>query len=63
MGLWRDEEERSRPGEVAGFKADAYRRSGADLFVESDTHLAQEIAELSKKPVLCPAAGKIFPVA
>lgn len=41
-----------RQAEIASFKADAYQRTGAILFVESNPGLADMIAQLSGKPVL-----------
>jgi uncharacterized HAD superfamily protein/hypoxanthine phosphoribosyltransferase len=44
--------ERRRQGAHASFKASVYVETGAGLFVESEDQQAQEIAELSGKPVL-----------
>ena len=38
---------------TAPFKADVYRRSGASLFLESSVRQAIEIAELSRREVVC----------
>jgi hypothetical protein len=45
---------------IARWKADHYKRSGLSLFAESDPTQARLIAELTKKPVLCPAAGRVI---
>jgi uncharacterized HAD superfamily protein/adenine/guanine phosphoribosyltransferase-like PRPP-binding protein len=45
--------ERQRLGAHGTFKADYYRRSPFDLFIESENAQAMTIARLSGKPVLC----------
>jgi uncharacterized HAD superfamily protein/hypoxanthine phosphoribosyltransferase len=45
-------EERRRQGAHGSFKAKVYKETGAGIFVESEGRQAQEIADLSKKPVL-----------
>jgi uncharacterized HAD superfamily protein len=60
MGPWKDLEHRSRPGQVAQFKAQEYAQRTASLFVESDPGQAETITGISGKPVICPAAGKVF---
>ena len=45
-------EERRRRGAHASFKAKIYRETGSCIFVESEGRQAQEIADLSQKPVL-----------
>lgn len=45
---------------IARWKADHYKRSGLSLFAESDPTQARLIAELAKKSVLCPAAGRVI---
>jgi uncharacterized HAD superfamily protein/hypoxanthine phosphoribosyltransferase len=45
-------EERRRQGAHGSFKARIYRETGAGIFVESEGRQAQEIANLSNKPVL-----------
>lgn len=52
--------ERDRPGAVARFKADHFAKSGLSWFVESCPFQAEEIAQITGKPVICPAAGKVF---
>lgn len=47
--------------EVAEWKAKHYAGSDCILFAESDPYQAEAIAELSRKPVLCPAASRVFP--
>jgi hypothetical protein len=46
---------------IASMKAREYAASGCGLFAESDTWQAQRINEITGKPVLCPAAGRVFP--
>jgi orotate phosphoribosyltransferase len=46
---------------VGTWKAALYRRSGCRLFAESEPRQAAIIAQVSGMPVLCPAAGRIFP--
>jgi hypothetical protein len=45
---------------VSAIKAHHYRHSACSLYVESDPRQAREISVLSEKPVLCPAAGRVF---
>ena len=46
---------------VSRFKAEHYSAAGdLTLFVESDERQAKEIAQLTGKPVVCPAVGKVF---
>lgn len=45
-------EERRAQGNHGKFKGEVYRRSPAHLFIESELHQAEEIAEVSGKPVL-----------
>ena len=44
---------RRRPGIRTAFKADTYRQTGAELFVESSVYQSFEIANLANRPVLC----------
>jgi uncharacterized HAD superfamily protein len=60
MGPWDNLDDRNRPGEVSLLKAQEYAASSLFLFVESDPRQAPVIADLSGKPVLCPAAGRVF---
>jgi uncharacterized HAD superfamily protein/adenine/guanine phosphoribosyltransferase-like PRPP-binding protein len=46
-------QERQRMGAHGSFKAEFYRRSDAELFIESEYGQAVKIAKLSGKPVLC----------
>jgi len=48
-----DAETRRRLGAHAPFKADVYRRSSAELFIESEPAQAEAIARRSGKDVLC----------
>jgi len=60
--------ERQRRAAHGSFKAEYYRQSPADLFIESENAQARTIAQLSGKPVLClethrliePSAGAIL---
>lgn len=45
--------ERVAAGAHGTYKANVYRETGADLFIESSMPLAVEIAELSGRPVFC----------
>jgi len=45
-------EERRRLGAHASFKGQHYRKSSATIFIESELHQAEEIANISGKPVL-----------
>jgi uncharacterized HAD superfamily protein/hypoxanthine phosphoribosyltransferase len=45
--------ERQRMGAHGTFKADYYRKSHSDIFIESENGQAMTIARLSGKPVLC----------
>lgn len=45
---------------VSAIKAHHYRESACSLYVESDPRQAREISLLAGKPVLCPAAGRVF---
>jgi hypothetical protein len=48
---------------VAEFKAYHLDRSTCILMAESDPAQAATINRITRKPVLCPAAGKVFPAA
>jgi uncharacterized HAD superfamily protein len=60
MGPWQNLRERYKPGTIARWKAQEFSKAPCSLFIESDPRQAEEIARLSKRPVLCPAAGKVF---
>lgn len=60
MGPWPTLTERSQPGAIVRWKAQQYAESSLLVFVESDPRQAEPIALLSGKPVLCPAAGRVF---
>lgn len=45
--------ERIAAGRHAAFKAEAYAAARASIFLESNRHQAQEIAEITVKPVIC----------
>jgi hypothetical protein len=61
LEMWQGtDEERERPMAVSRFKAAHYGRSSLALFVESCPIQAREIADITMKPVVCPAAGKVF---
>ena len=53
-------EERKRRAEHAKFKADVYRETGANLFIESDPHQAADISTQAKKPVFCYESNEMF---
>jgi hypothetical protein len=48
------------PLPIARYKAEHFAASGLAYFVESDPVQAAEIARLTKRPVICPAAGEVF---
>jgi uncharacterized HAD superfamily protein/orotate phosphoribosyltransferase len=52
--------ERMRLGAHSKHKAKVYRSTGASLFYESDIEQAQEIAQLSGRPVLCPTNMNLY---
>jgi uncharacterized HAD superfamily protein len=49
------------PMRIAGFKARHYAASACGLFAESELAQAERINHLTGKPVLCPAAGRVYP--
>lgn len=53
-------DERRKPGVQGSFKAKVYRDSDACLFIENENQLAEEIAGLSGKPVLCLQTHRII---
>lgn len=53
-------EARNEPGAVSRYKAEHFLQSGLAYFVESCPRQAAEIAALAQKPVVCPAARKVF---
>jgi orotate phosphoribosyltransferase len=53
-------EARIAAGSHGRFKAAAYTRADALLFIESDREQAQEIAQLSGRPVFCVATGEMI---
>jgi len=55
-----DKEVRVREGRHAIFKADAYNRTDALLFIESSPSQASEIARRAGKPVLCVETGNMI---
>lgn len=52
--------DRWRVWRVSQWKAEIYKRSTCSYFAESSERQAREIAGLSGKPVICPAAGRVF---
>lgn len=48
-------------GRIAALKAEHYAASACVLFAESDPWQAERIRDLTGRPVLCPAAGRVFP--
>ena len=62
MRAWgRPDDHAHDPHQVARWKSEFYAASTARLFAESDPDQAREIARRARKPVLCPAAGRVFP--
>lgn len=67
MGPWENLEQRKQ-ADIAAFKSEHYRNfmkktirpPGPHLFIESDPHQAERIAQLSKGIVVCPAANRCF---
>lgn len=53
-------EDREKPGAIAAFKAEHFKKSGLQFFVESDPEQAAEIARLTRKTVVCPSAKRCF---
>lgn len=50
----------SARGDVAAWKAREYAASGCGFYAESDPGQAERIWRLSGKPVICPAAGRVW---
>ncbi len=50
----------ARQGKQAKFKAEAFRATGASVFVESDARLANEIAQLSGKPAIAFGTNELY---
>jgi hypoxanthine phosphoribosyltransferase len=59
MGPWATLQAR-RGDNVAQWKGEAYQKLSVAMFVESDARQAPEIARAAGKPVLCPAAERVF---
>jgi hypoxanthine phosphoribosyltransferase len=59
MGDWPDLSQRSL-AKVVALKADAFARSDCTWFAESDPCQAELIAARVPRPVICPAAGRVF---
>jgi len=53
-------EERLKLGAHAEHKANAYKKSGLELFVESDPKQAFDIHQITKKPVFCVNNNKMY---
>ncbi|SFR52747.1 orotate phosphoribosyltransferase [Halogeometricum limi] len=51
---------RQQQGDHAEYKAEVYKQTGADLFIESSMSQAAEICERSKKPVHCYEANEML---
>lgn len=58
MGQWDSIQERR--GKQAAYKAGAYLRSGMELFIESSSEEAKEIARMSEKAVWCIDDGRAY---
>ncbi len=50
----------ARRGKQASFKAEAFRATGARIFVESDAKLAHDIAQLSGKPAIAFGTNTLY---
>ena len=60
MGPWESTQQRRELYRAGQHKGEAYAESACTLFIESDERQAQLIFEQARKPVLCPAAGRVF---
>jgi adenine/guanine phosphoribosyltransferase-like PRPP-binding protein len=60
MGPWKTIAARRQAGPLGKWKAREFTKLGLDLFVESDPVQAAEICRFAAKPVLCPAAQRLF---
>ncbi|MGE3268397.1 MAG: phosphoribosyltransferase family protein [Chloroflexota bacterium] len=59
MMQYPDAQARKQAGAYAEYKAEAYQRTGAALFIESSERQAVRIAALTGKPVLCLETGTL----
>jgi uncharacterized HAD superfamily protein len=59
MGPWQSKQERSKDS-VSRWKAEQVNKHKMAMFVESDPKQSESISKLSKVPVLCPEARKVF---
>jgi hypothetical protein len=60
MARWDSTEARGRNYHAGEHKGTAYAKSACALFIESDESQAELIFQVAKKPVLCPAAERVF---
>ena len=51
---------RNKRKAISSFKAKAYLETNLELFIESDPTQAREIAEISKRPVVCTQTNEVF---
>ena len=58
MGPWKSQA--ARNGHIAAWKGSVYRKLPQSMFVESDPRQAPVIAEIARKPVLCPALQRVI---
>jgi hypothetical protein len=60
MGPWKTAAQRRRQLDPAEHKGRYFAESSCELFIESSPWQARVISQASGKPVLCPAADKVF---
>ena len=57
FGQWATARERNH---IADFKAKMVQELELTAYIESDVRQARRIAEITKRPVACPAANYVF---
>lgn len=60
MGSWKTEEERLRPHEIARYKSAHFANSGLVTYVESHPSLAKQIAQMTRRQVICPTIRAVY---
>jgi uncharacterized HAD superfamily protein len=60
MGPWPTQADRRRGRDIDRFKAFCLKNSSCYAFCESDPAQAESICRLARKPVLCPAAKRLY---
>ena len=60
MGQWPTVEAQNEARAISNWKAEQFERIQPNFFVESDVHLAREIADTSGGWVICPDAQMVF---